>query len=148
MQESVLSKVTGQSNVMLDIGSRLSLIWIFFAFNAAYGDIGTLYYSVFINPTPLVHYTQAFLLGGAALVEISMVMVVLSRVLKPRVNRLANIITGVFLTAVQSISLFVGTPTLGYSFISAMMIAAGVAIVWSAWKWPGFSDSSTSRISP
>jgi hypothetical protein len=146
MQESVLSKLTGQSTVVLDIGSKLSLLWIFFTFNAAYGDIGTLYYSLFINPTPVVHYTQAFLLGGAALVEVSMVMIVLSRILKQRVNRLANIVAGVILTAVQAISLFVGTPTLGYSFISAMMIVAGVVIAWLAWKWQGVSEVRTSKI--
>ena len=28
---------------------RLSLLWIFYMFNAAYIDITTLYYSVFIN---------------------------------------------------------------------------------------------------
>lgn len=146
MQESALSKLAGQSTVMLDVGSKLSLLWIFFTFNAAYGDIGTLYYSLFINPTPLVHYTQAFLLGGAALVEVSMVMIVLSRVLKQRVNRLANIVAGVFLAAVQAISLFVATPTLGYAFISAMMISAGVVIVWLAWEWQGVSESHTPKI--
>ena len=147
MQESALSKLSGQSTLLLDIGSKLSLLWIFFTFNAAYGDIGTLYYSVFINPTPVVHFTQVFLLGGAALVEVSMVMIVLSRVLKQRVNRLATMVAGVFLTAVQAISLFVGTPTLGYAFISAMMIASGVIIVWLAWKWPGVSEAHTPKIS-
>ena len=43
---------------------RLSLLWIFYMFNAAYIDITTLYYSVFINHKPAVHYTQAFLLGS------------------------------------------------------------------------------------
>ena len=147
MQESVLSKMAAQSTV-LDIGAKLSLLWIFFTFNAAYGDIGTLYYSLFINPTPLVHYTQAFLLGGAALVEVSMVMIVLSRILKQRVNRLANIVAGVFLTAVQAISLFVGTPTLGYSFISILMIGSGAVIVWLAWKWPGISNATPRPIAP
>ena len=118
------------------------MLWIFFTFNAAYGDIGTLYYSLFINPTPLVHYTQLFLLGGAALVEVSMVMIVMSRILKQRANRLANILTGVFLTAVQTLSLFVGTPTLGYAFISIMMIGSGIAIVWLAWKWPGVMEAN------
>lgn len=147
MQESVLSKMAAQSTV-LDIGAKLSLLWIFFTLNAAYGDIGTLYYSLFINPTPLVHYTQAFLLGGAALVEVSMIMIVLSRILKQRVNRIANIAAGVFLTAVQAISLFVGTPTLGYSFISIMMIGSGAIIVWLAWKWPGISNSTPRPIAP
>ena len=75
---------------------RLSLLWIFYMFNAAYIDITTLYYSVFINHKPAVHYTQAFLLGAGVLIEISIVMVLLSRILKVRANRWANAITGIF----------------------------------------------------
>ena len=47
----------------MDMKSRLSLLWIFYMFNAAYIDITTLYYSVFINHKAEVHYTQAFLFG-------------------------------------------------------------------------------------
>lgn len=142
-----MTKIAARSTV-LDIGAKLSLLWIFYTFNAAYGDIGTLYYSLFINPTPVVHYTQAFLLAGAALVEVSMIMIVLSRILKQRINRLANIVTGVFLTAVQAVSLFVGTPTLGYAFISIMMIGSGAIIVWLAWKWPGVMDANPRATAP
>jgi hypothetical protein len=51
----------------LDTKSKLSLLWIFYMFNTAYIDITTLYYSVFINHKPKVHYTQVFLLGGGVL---------------------------------------------------------------------------------
>jgi hypothetical protein len=67
-------------------------------------------------------------------------MVVLSRVLKYRANRRANIIAGVFLTGVQLVSLFVGTPTLAYLFFSVILIATSVVIVWAAWKWLGRED--------
>ncbi|HTZ63755.1 MAG TPA: hypothetical protein VMB51_06590 [Solirubrobacteraceae bacterium] len=54
--------------------SRLSLLWIFYMFNAAYIDVTALYYSVFINHSPKVHYTQAFLLlvplDGALLIAV------------------------------------------------------------------------------
>ena len=96
----------------MDMKSRLSLLWIFYMFNATYIDITTLYYSVFINNKPEVHYTQLFLLGAAVLIEISIVMIVLSRILKYRANRRANIIAGIFLAGVQLATLFVGTPTL------------------------------------
>lgn len=43
-------------------------------------------------------------------------MVVLSRVLRYRANRRANIAAGAFLAAVQIVTLFVGTPTLAYLF--------------------------------
>lgn len=114
---------------------RLSLLWIFYMFNAAYIDITTLYYSVFINHKPAVHYTQAFLLGAGVLIEISIAMIPLSRVLRYRANRWANIIAAIFLTVVQLVTLFVKTPTLAYVFFSIIMIATTAIIAWYAWKW-------------
>jgi hypothetical protein len=121
--------------VMRNVQSKLSMLWIFYVLNIAYGDIGTLYYSVFINPTPLVHYTQVFLLGAAVLVEIPMVMILLSRMLNYRPNRFANIVVGVVLTGVELASLFVGTPTLAYAFIGVISVATSAYIVFYAWKW-------------
>jgi len=115
---------------------RLSLLWIFYMFNAAYIDITTLYYSIFINHKPAVHYTQAFLLGAGVLIEISIAMIPLSRILKYRANRWANIIGGIFLTVVQLVSLVVEAPTLAYTFFSIIMIATTAVIAWYAWKWP------------
>jgi Na+/melibiose symporter-like transporter len=119
----------------MDTKSRLSLLWIFYMFNAAYIDITTLYYSVFINHKPKVHYTQVFLLGAAVLIEISIAMIVLSRILRYRANRRANVVSGVFLTVVQLVTLFVGTPTLAYAFLSIVLIATSGVIAWFAWRW-------------
>jgi hypothetical protein len=119
----------------MDMKSRLSLLWIFYMFNAAYIDITTLYYSVFINHKPKVHYTQLFLLGAAVLIEISIAMIVLSRILRYRANRRANVVAGVFLTVVQLVTLFVGTPTLAYAFLSIVLIATSGVIAWFAWTW-------------
>jgi hypothetical protein len=63
-------------------------------------------------------------------------MIVLSRVLKYRSNRRANIIAAIFLTVVQFVTLFVKTPTLAYVFFSVIMIATTAFIAWYAWKWP------------
>jgi uncharacterized protein DUF6326 len=115
--------------------SRLSWLWVFYMFNTAYIDINTLYYSVFINHHAEVHYTQTFLLGAAVLVEIPTAMVILSRMLRYRWNRLTNVIVGVLLTVIQIATLFVGTPTLAYGFISAILIATSGGIAWYAWNW-------------
>jgi hypothetical protein len=121
----------------------LSTLWIFYMFQQAYGDITTLYYSVFINHTPSVTYTNTFLLFAALLVEPAMAMILLSRILKYRANRWANILVGVALTGVTVVSLFVGTPTPVYAFISAISIVTGVIVVGYAWKWP---DPSSLRV--
>jgi threonine/homoserine/homoserine lactone efflux protein len=75
------------------------------------------------------------LLGAGILVEIPIAMIVLSRVLKHRANRWANIAAGTIMIAVQSASLFVGIPALYYHFFSVIEIATTVLIVWFAWKW-------------
>lgn len=90
---------------------------------------------MFINHHPKVHYTQTLLLGGAVLVEIPTAMVILSRTLRYRWNRRTNVIAGVLLTVVQIATLLVGTPTLSYGFISAILIATSAGIAWYAWNW-------------
>jgi Na+/melibiose symporter-like transporter len=132
----------------MDMKPKLSLLWIFYMFNAAYIDITTLYYSVFINHDSKVHYTQVFLLGAAVLIEISIVMIVLSRLLNYRANRRANIGAGIFLTAVQVATLFVGTPTLAYAFLSIVMIGTTGVITWYAWRWTNAEDASQAETQP
>jgi hypothetical protein len=83
-----------------------------------------------------MHYTQTFLLGAGVLVEIPTAMVILSRMLGYRWNRLTNVIVGLLLTVVQIATLFVGTPTLAYGFISVILIATSGGIAWYAWNWP------------
>lgn len=124
----------------VDRRTILSSLWIFYMFNQAYGDITTLYYSVFINRTPTVTYTNAFLLAGVLLVEPAMVMIVLSRILKYRPNRWANILVAAVLTVVSAATFFVGTPTPVYAFIAATSIVTGLIVVWCAWTWTNPSE--------
>jgi hypothetical protein len=66
--------------------------------------------------------------------EIPMAMVVLSWVLKPSANRVANIAAGTVMTLVQVGSLFVGDgPTPSYLFFSVVEIGTAAFVVWYAW---------------
>jgi len=126
---------------MSTVRSRLSTLWIFATVNYLYCDVVTL-----MNPDLLrkfmtgevggMHITQGFLLGASVLVEIPMAMILLSRVLNDRANRLANIIAASTMTAVQLLSLGVqAPPPVYYVFFSVIEIAATSAIVWYAWRW-------------
>ncbi|WP_210409061.1 DUF6326 family protein [Methanococcoides sp. AM1] len=124
----------------MDMKEKLSLLWIFVLFNYIYADITTLMDSSVL--TELItgyagglQITQGFLLGGAILMEIPIAMVVLSRVLKYKANRLANIIAGTIKTAAVSLSMFVGTPALYYIFFGTIEIGCTLLIIWYAWKW-------------
>ncbi len=130
----------------------LSTIWIFVVFNYLYCDVISLMDAELLKQFMTgnvggMEMTQGFLLGAGILMEISISMVLLSRVLKYRANRWANIIAGTITTAVQLLTLFVGSsPTMYYTFFSIIEIASTALIVWFAWKWRNPEGSSNNKI--
>ena len=119
---------------MKDRKVMLSTLWIFAMFNYLYADV----FSLFFDPAAKDAMTMPVgaVLGFAVLMETAIAMVLLSRVLKYRANRWANIIAGVLHTAVVSWTLFGGTPpTLFYVFFATIEIACTLFIVWYAWRW-------------
>ncbi len=62
-------------------------------------------------------------------------MVLLSRVLKYRANRWANIIVGAINTVAVLASFLVATPALYYAFFATIEIATTLTIIWYAWAW-------------
>jgi hypothetical protein len=116
----------------------LSTLWTFAVLNYLYCDVVGLMDSAMLKQflTGTVggmRLSQGFLLGGSVLMEISIAMVLLSRVLNDRANRLANIIAGAVTTAAQCATLFGGS-TLYYIFFSAIEIATTMFIVAYAWR--------------
>jgi len=121
-----------------DIPSRLSMLWVVVVLNIVVADI-----LMFIKPGALqdlwagqtgVDVTPGLLLVFAVLLEIPIMMVFLSRILKPVVNRWANtvavVVTTVFVVAGGSMDLH-------YVFFAAVEIIGMALIVWSVWTWPG-----------
>jgi Family of unknown function (DUF6326) len=125
---------------MKDMKVKLQTLWIFVMFNYLYADVLGLHDSAILKEliagqAGSLEITQGFLLGAAILMETAIVMVLLSRVLKYRANRWANIIAGVIHTAAVSLSMFVGKPALYYLFFGTIEIVCTSLIVWYAWKW-------------
>lgn len=110
----------------------LSTLWLFAMLTYTYGDVVTL-----MDPVKhgSIQLTEGFLLFGSILMMIPISMVLLSRVLKYRANRWANIIAGVFMTAFLTVTLFVAVPTMYYAFFAAIEIASTLFIAGYAWKW-------------
>jgi len=110
----------------------LSTLWLFAMLTYTYGDVVTL-----MDPVKhgTIQLTEGFLLFGSILMMIPISMVLLSRILKYRVNRWANIIAGTFMTAFLTVTLFVAVPTMYYAFFSVIEIACTALIVGYAWKW-------------
>ncbi len=125
---------------MKDRKVMLSTLWIFAVLNYIYADVfgskDPEMLKQLIAGTGPLQMTGGFLFGAAILMETAIAMVLLSRVLKYRANRWANIIAGIIHTAAVSLSLFVGTPALYYIFFATIEIACTLFIIWYAWTWP------------
>ena len=119
----------------------LSTLWIFVMFNYLYCDLITLMDAKILTQMMTgtvggIKMTEGFLLGASMLMEIPIVMVLLSLILKYRANRLTNIISGIVMTAVQLSSLVFGSsPTMYYIFFSIIEITCTSFVVWYAWTW-------------
>ena len=124
----------GKDGDMEDIRVRLSALWVFAALNYLWGDVMQLFTLVGSSNAP--HMTQEMVLGFSVVVEIPIVMSVLSRMLKPRANRWANMAAGTLLTAV-ALATTIANPTVGYLFFGSLEMACTALIVWCAWRWPG-----------
>ena len=119
---------------------KLSLLWLFATLNYLYCDIVTV-----MDPSKLKQFaagsvngfeiSQGFLLGASILVEIPIAMVLLSKILKPRINKWANIVAGIIMTVVQFSTLLGNQPTNYYLFFSFIEIATTLLIIFYAWRW-------------
>jgi hypothetical protein len=115
----------------------LSTLWIFVMFNMLYADILSFMDSGFLKELMTgyageIQITQGFLLVAAIMLEIPIAMIFLSRVLKYRVNRWANIIVSAITIA------FVvggGSTAPHYIFLATIEVVSMLLIVWFAWKW-------------
>lgn len=72
------------------------------------------------------------MLGGAIIMEISIAMIILSRILKPGVNRWANMMAS-FVTIAFVVGGGASFPH--YLFIAAIEVICLVLIIGIAWKW-------------
>ena len=125
------------STKKFDTQTLLSTLWIVVMINMLKADILSLFIP---GTTDELAKTSAstgtpiplLMLGGAIMMEISIVMIVLSRVLKYKVNRWANIITSI-ITIVFVVGGGVSYPH--YIFIATVEVICLLLIIRNAWKW-------------
>lgn len=130
---------------MHDIKERLSLFWLFALLNYVYADVVALFAIVGArNPAAEApHLSSSALMGAAVMMEIPIAMIVASRLLPFRANRLANIIAGGIMTLVNVFVTFVaelmglGHPAAypEYVFFGTIETVCTLVIVWQAWTW-------------
>ena len=123
------------STKKIDTKVLLSTLWIVVMINMLKADILSLYIPgaldelvKFAGETPI---TQ-LMLSGAIMMEISIAMIILSRILKYKVNRWANIIT----STITIVFIVGGGSTYPhYIFIATIEVICLLLIIWNAWKW-------------
>jgi Family of unknown function (DUF6326) len=141
---------------MHDTKERLSLFWIFAFLNYLYADVLALWDivgSLNVAGAPHPHLPPWALAGSAILMEIPIAMIVASRLLPFRVNRLANIIAAAICTLVNGFLTYVPplfgarTPALPeYLFFATLETVCTSVIIWQAWTWSGVeAEVSTER---
>jgi hypothetical protein len=117
---------------MQEIKTKLSALWLFAVLTYTYGDVVTL-----MDPVKhgSIQLTEGFLLGGSIFMMIPITMVLLSRILKYRVNRLSSIVAGTIMTVSLTLTLFVAVPTMYYVFFTVIEVTCTALIVFIASKW-------------
>ena len=130
---------------MPSMKERLSLLWIFALLNYLYADVIAVWAILGAPPADTPHLGQLALAGSAVLMEIPIAMILASRLLPFRANRLANIIAGSIVTLVNGFLTFI-PPLLGwgrppalpeYLFFATIETVCTSVIIWQAWSWSG-----------
>ncbi len=129
--------VTNQKVAGIDRKVLFSSLWTVVMVNMIFADIlsfmapGSL--AEIINGEMDVQITEGLLLVFAIILEIPMVMIVLSRVLKYGLNRWVNVIASVI-----TIAFIIGGGSAypHYIFFAAVQTICMLIIIWFAIKWP------------
>jgi Family of unknown function (DUF6326) len=123
----------------VNVRIKISALWTSMLFVFAYVDLFSLYrpdYRADLEAGEIGGFTvnQSFLLGTTVYVVIPSLMVSCALILRPRVNRIANIA----LSAVYGLTIMAGAIGEWTYYIvgSVVEVALLAAIVYYAWTWP------------
>lgn len=128
-------------NPKVNIKIKLASLWASATFCYLYGDYFELYTPNKVNSLisgDNMMDSPTTLLLASIILAIPSIMVCLSIFLKPRINRILNIIFGTIFTIMM---VFIGIMStnewyLFYVFLAFLESIVTGLIVWYAWKWP------------
>ena len=136
---------SNSSNELVDfkinVKFKLSALWVSVMFCYIYGDYFALYppdqiQELIKGKTRLDEPMKLF--AASILMTIPSIMIFLSLVLKPTINRLLNLIFGAIFTAIM---VLIAVNSLSswwtfYVFLAIVESSITLLIVWQAWNWP------------
>jgi len=128
-------------DLKIHVKIKIALLWVSVTLCYLYGDYFELYVpqkvAGFISGQNLLD-SPLKLFAASVLLAIPAVMVFLSVILKPRFNRLLNIIFGIFFTVIMlliAINSFTAWRAF-YVFLALVESTLTALITWYAFKWP------------
>jgi hypothetical protein len=132
------------SSIVLDdlkvhVKLKLSALWAALMFCYIYGDYFGLYVpgqlkGMLAGNGPIGPVSQGTLVATSVLLAVPGIMVFLSLVLPPKVNRWLNLVLSAFYIVVMLMTM----PGAWYFYIllGIIEIALGMLTIWYAWNWP------------
>ena len=131
----------------INIRIKLSALWGSVMFCYVYGDFFTLFVPGRIKgladgTSGLGTTTPLTLLGFAIFMTLPSLMIFLSLVLKPKINRWINISLGILCTAIMILIIISSMSEwmMFYIYFAFIEIILTSSIVWHAWTWPNQKD--------
>lgn len=141
-QISVTTATRQLRDTPVDVKLRLSAFWIAMMFVFAYVDIFGFFRADILRAaldgkvaTVDLTVNQGFLAFTLIYILPAVLMVVLSLLLPPRANRIANIVVSV-VYLITIIGLCIGETWVYYLLGSLVEVVLLIAIARTAWKWP------------
>jgi len=120
----------------------LAALWIAVMFIYVYADIKTLFQpeipeQIISGIVGGMTINQSFLFAAAVLMSIPPIMIILSLILKPSINRWVNIIVSFLHIILIIITRFVpGKIWYYYIYYQSIEAIFHTLIIWYAWRWP------------
>ncbi len=120
----------------------LSALWVAVMFIYVYADIKTLFQpeipeQIISGIVGGMTINQSFLFAAAILMSIPPIMILLSLILKPSINRWLNIIVSFLHILLIIITRFVpGKIWYYYIYYQSIEAIFHSLIIWYAWRWP------------
>lgn len=127
-------------NFEVNVKIKLSALWIVIMFLYAYVDIFSLFKpgsieGIIAGKMFIFQIDQIFLFLTTLYIVIPSLMIFLSLVLKPKVNRWINIVVSIFYF-VTMLGACIGETWSFYIFGTIIESLLLFFIIWYAWKWP------------
>jgi hypothetical protein len=122
-----------KKSLNMDIKVRLSILWILVMFNMIFADIFSIMVELVNKNTLQIPGDVKTVMAIAAIItNIPILMIFLSRILTPKINKITNIIAGI-LTLIYVIG--GGDYAPHYIIIASIETALLITIIIYSWKW-------------